>query len=304
MKVNIGALTKDGLQTRVALDERTVAEYADAMREGATFPPVRVFREDGKLWLADGFHRVEAATRAGITRIDAEVTDGAFIDALRFALSCNTKHGKRVTNEDKQNAMRIAWENREALFGGCPSTNLFAETCGVHRNTAAAFIDAQIPTDEPPMIPPKRPKQVAQNVQPQMPVRPTRIVVGTDGKSYPVRPTKQVEQAHAVPTDRYGVEIPPAINDAFDTSLLNEVLSNISRARVSLRFNFDRGNIRFAAVRQDAMIELDNAYNYIAAGKPHCVCRMCQGNGCMACHERGWQTEDEYNRNPKEFLAE
>ena len=40
------------------------------------------------------------------------------------------------------------------------------------------------------------------------------------------------------------------------------------------------------------------------AAEPHCVCRMCQGQGCKACHGRGWQTEEEYKRNPKEFKAE
>ena len=48
-------------------------------------------------------------------------------------------------------------------------------------------------------------------------------------------------------------------------------------------------------------MNLNNAYNFVSAAEPHCVCRMCQGNGCKACHERGWQTEEEYKRNPKEF---
>ena len=131
MKVKIGNLTKDGLQTRVALDERTVQEYADAMRDGDNFPPVKVFMDGSRCWLADGFHRVEAATRAGRTVIDADTAKGGFIDALRWALGCNAKHGKRVTNEDKQNAMQMAWDNRQQLFGGDPSTRAMAEMCGV-----------------------------------------------------------------------------------------------------------------------------------------------------------------------------
>ena len=57
-------------------------------------------------------------------------------------------------------------------------------------------------------------------------------------------------------------------------------------------------------MRQDALVQLDNAYRFVSAAEPHCVCRMCQGTGCKACHERGWQTEEEYRRNPKEFKAE
>jgi hypothetical protein len=30
---------------------------------------------------------------------------------------------------------------------------------------------------------------------------------------------------------------------------------------------------------------------------------MCQGDGCKACHNKGFQTEEQYDRNPKEFKA-
>lgn len=308
MKLKISSLWKDGLQTRVALDERTVSEYADAMREGQVFPPVKVFDEPGTgaYWLADGFHRVEAAMRAGVQVVDADVSKGYFVDALRYALGCNAKHGKRVTNEDKQNALAIAWANRDALFGGIPSGALLAATCGVHRNTAAAFLAEHAEPQTPPVAPVRRqssanaPVQVAQIVQPAAPVRK---VVGTDGKSYPVRPVRFVpaRPEHVVPTDRYGVEIPVAANIVFENDWrIGKVLDAISEARCALR----GGDAVFAAVRQDALVQLNNAYNFVAAAAPHCVCRMCQGQGCAACHGRGWQTGEEYERNPKEFKAQ
>lgn len=319
MKVKIGNLTKDGLQTRVALDERTVQEYADAMRDGDNFPPVKVFMDGSRCWLADGFHRVEAATRAGRTVIDADTAKGGFIDALRWALGCNAKHGKRVTNEDKQNAMQMAWDNRQQLFGGDPSTRAMAEMCGVARQTAATFIDgvANLATPQPPAVtaPVRRPmsanggRQVAQNVLPQ---RPVRTVVGTDGKQYLVRPvrpaaakapTRPAAPAHVVPTDRFGVEIPVPLQAAFDGDGLAEVYAQISSARTRLRFGLENNVAEFAAVRQDALVQLDNAYSFVKSAQPYCVCRMCQGQGCKACHGRGWQTEDEYKRNPDDFKA-
>ena len=306
MKVKIGNLTKDGLQTRVALDERTVQEYADAMRDGDNFPPVKVFMDGSRCWLADGFHRVEAATRAGRTVIDADTAKGGFIDALRWALGCNAKHGKRITNEDKQNAMQMAWDNRQALFGGDPSGALLAETCGVHRNTASAFISEHI------QMPSKRGIQSAQNVQ--IVKMPTRKVVTVSGSTYsapvrPVRPaaakppTRPAAPAHVVPTDRFGVEIPVPLQAAFDGDGLAEVYAQISSARTRLRFGLQNNVAEFAAVRQDALVQLDNAYSFVKSAQPFCVCRMCQGQGCKACHKRGWQTEDEYERNPKEFKA-
>ena len=139
-----------------------------------------------------------------------------------------------------------------------------------------------------------------------MPVRPTQLI-GANGKMYPVRPSMQTRPsrpAHVVPVDRYGTEIPVEINDAFDGVVLADVCGLISKARCALRKGFEDKLPQFAAVRQDALVQLDNAYSFVSAAEPHCVCRMCQGTGCKACHGRGWQTEEEYRRNPKEFKAE
>ena len=313
MKVKIGNLTKDGLQTRVALDERTVQEYADAMRDGDNFPPVKVFMDGSRCWLADGFHRVEAATRAGRTVIDADTAKGGFIDALRWALGCNAKHGKRITNEDKQNAMQMAWDNRQQLFGGDPSGALLAETCGVHRNTASAFVAEHI--QQPPAVtaPVRRPKSANGGVQPAQNVQvvkmPTRPVIGRNGRviNMPVRPaavkapTRPAAPAHVVPTDRFGVEIPVPLQAAFDGDGLAEVYAQISSARTRLRFGLQNNVAEFAAVRQDALVQLDNAYSFVKSAQPFCVCRMCQGQGCKSCRETGFQTEDQFKRNPPEF---
>ena len=108
-----------------------------------------------------------------------------------------------------------------------------------------------------------------------------------------------------MPVDRYGTEIPVAINDAFNGGVLAVICALISKARVALRHGIEDKHPQFAAVRQDALLQLDNAYRFVSAAEPHCVCRICQGNSesCKACHGRGWQTEEEYKRNPKEFQA-
>ena len=137
------------------------------------------------------------------------------------------------------------------------------------------------------------------------PARPTQLI-GANGKMYPVRPsmpTRPSKPAHVVPVDRYGTEIPVEIQEAFDGGVLADICGLISKARVALRKGFEDKDPAFAAVRQDALVNLNNAYNFVNAAEPHCVCRMCQGTGCKACHERGWQTEEEYKRNPKEFKA-
>ena len=161
--IPISAISSDGLQIRVAIDERTVSEYADAIQNGAKLPPIVVFHsivvsppgternsagivlDDAEdiFFLADGFHRVEACRRLGRKTIKADVRSGDKSDALKFALSANSAHGLRRTNEDKRNAVKVAWENRLSLFGvDNPSERQIAEACGVSH----VFVSNQLET--------------------------------------------------------------------------------------------------------------------------------------------------------------
>ncbi len=330
LKIKIEELNTRDLQTRAALNEDTVSDYAEAMERGDKFPAVTVFTDGAEYYLADGFHRVEALRRIGKKAVMAELQDGDYKAALLYALKANSTHGLRRTNADKRHALEMAWNAREHLFGGEPSQALLADTCGVSYKTVQRFLGASgmdnVQTCSPaaPAMPtrPIRPIMTengnaqAENgtfAAPQMPVRR----VGRDGKTYtvpvaaPVRPTRpgNGEQGmgkgtgHVVPLDRFGTEIPVEINAAFEQEELNEVIRNISDARSVLRSALEAGVEAFKAVRQDALIQLNNAYSFVKSAKAHCVCRICQGNGCKACHERGWQTEEEYDRNPKEFKA-
>lgn len=298
------------LQTRAGTDAETINTYAEAMADGAHFPEVTVFTDGTRYWLADGFHRVMAAKQNGKASISADVRKGTEDDAVVFGGTANNKQGKRPTRADVQHFLQMVWERREAIFGGTPTGGNMAEKCGVSTQTGNRFVQEKLAAM--PVAPTRSTMPMAQlpartnsPIQaPKMPTRPTQLV-GANGKMYPVRPmpTRPERPVRTMPRDRYGVEIPIEINAAFEGGALADLLSTVSKARVALRKAFEDGLAQFAAVRQDALVYLNNAYNFIAAAEPHCVCRMCQGNGCLACHERGWQTEEEYRRNPKEFQA-
>lgn len=320
MKIKIADLDLT-LQTRAGTDADTIRTYAEAMDDGAQFPDVTVFTDGETYWLADGFHRVLAAKSNGKTAISADVRKGTEDDAVVFGGTANNKQGKRPTMADVQHFLSMVWERREAIFGGTPTGGNLAERCGVSRATGERFVQRKLA--EMPKAP-VRP--TASKIQSKMPTRPTHLV-GANGRAYPVRPapkvaettsapvsptvsktqlkmpTRPTRQHPVMPVDRYGTEIPVEMQEAFEPSPLADILSCISKARVALRKGFEDKDPAFAAVRQDALVNLNNAYNFVNAAEPHCVCRMCQGTGCKACHERGWQTEEEYGRNPKEFKA-
>jgi hypothetical protein len=116
------------------VNAQTVAEYAEAMKAGAVFPPVVVFRDPKDVhWLADGFHRCGAAELAGLTEIAADVREGGRREALLHAASANAAHGLRRTNADKRRAVELVltsfpkWSDRK-----------IGEACGVDHKSVAA----------------------------------------------------------------------------------------------------------------------------------------------------------------------
>lgn len=129
VRIALDALTVDpGLQTRAAMNDVTVAEYAEALLAGEVLPPVVVFRDGEGMWLADGFHRVAAARHAGLPDVDAIVHDGGRREALLHAVGANARHGLRRTNADKRRAVEMLLADNE---WGARSDNWIAEKCGV-----------------------------------------------------------------------------------------------------------------------------------------------------------------------------
>jgi len=319
------------IQTRSATDAETVEEYAETAQRGVKFPPVSVVRDGkhGKLWLWDGIHRMEAARRIGKTRIRAEVTDGTYLDALRLALGANATHGLRRSNADKRHALEMAWENRREIWprtdGADPSTEILAEACGLHLNTVKAFMRTIQPTQNVPVEGCDRvgkmyqlkaaqgvnnvPVQPMQNVPVGMRgAAPVRRVFGKDGKtrSAPIR-AHAPHRASNVMLDRFGVEIPMEIRDAFTGETARDQIESMLQSVVRLlKGAMEAHDPSVTQYRQADLIELQNLLRTAKFTRPYCVCRICQGNGrgsCSACHETGFQTEEQYKRNPKEFQA-
>lgn len=128
---------KGGTQSRVALNDAVVAEYAEVIRLGGELPPVIVFNDgasDG-LWLADGFHRFHAHRAAGAVEICCDVRVGTRRDAILHSVGANAAHGLRRTNEDKRNAVATLLADPEWAAW---SNEAVARACHVSPHTVAA----------------------------------------------------------------------------------------------------------------------------------------------------------------------
>lgn len=148
-----------GTQARVATNDEAISSYADAMLEGAQFPPIATYFDGSKYWLADGFHRFLAAQRNELETISAEVYEGSRSDALRHALGANSTNGIYRSNADKRNSAEIALEEWVDM-----SNALIASLCKV----------------SPDLV-----RRCRMEMEKENRIESPKHVTGKDGKQYP-----------------------------------------------------------------------------------------------------------------------
>ena len=100
---------------RAGMNADTILDYETVIRAAGAwpFPPVIIYYDGAHYWLADGFHRLNAAYRADLTAIPAEVRAGTRRDAILHAAGANASHGLRRTNADKRRAVEVLLRDAE-----------------------------------------------------------------------------------------------------------------------------------------------------------------------------------------------
>lgn len=93
-------------QVRVKLDERAVKRYEDMSRAGMEPPPIKVARVGKKLYLIDGWHRMEAGAlrinpglHAG-PEVDVLLADLTRQEAIWEAAKANLNHGVQYKSKE------------------------------------------------------------------------------------------------------------------------------------------------------------------------------------------------------------
>lgn len=133
--LELSAIRLDGgTQPRFELNQDVIEEYAEAMKAGAIFPPVTVFYDGTFYWLADGFHRFEAAKKTGALRIAADLKQGTQREAILHSVGVNASHGLRRTSADKRRAVETLLHDPEWRNW---SDSAIAKTCQVDNKTVA-----------------------------------------------------------------------------------------------------------------------------------------------------------------------
>jgi hypothetical protein len=112
--IAIDLIKRDGdTQQRTGLNPEVVAEYAEAIKAGAKFSPVKVKFDGENYWLYDGFHTTEATWGIGQREIECEVSEGTLREAILESVGVNAEHGLRRTNADKRRAVMTLLHDAE-----------------------------------------------------------------------------------------------------------------------------------------------------------------------------------------------
>jgi hypothetical protein len=138
--LNLGALVLDQkLQSRAEINEQTIEDYAESLKQGDEFPPVLAYFDGISYYLTDGYHRYHAHKKAGKAGIICEVVNGTFTDAVLRATSVNSKHGMRRTYADKRKAVMTLLDDFEWSQW---SNSEIARHCGVSHTFVASLSDS------------------------------------------------------------------------------------------------------------------------------------------------------------------
>lgn len=114
MKVNLDKIcTTAGTQTRNGTSAQTVDSYAGLMQDGVEFPPVVLFDDGKKYYLACGFHRYAARKKLGAIDIDAEIRKGSLRDAILYSMTANAAHGLQLSVAERRSNIEKMLDDME-----------------------------------------------------------------------------------------------------------------------------------------------------------------------------------------------
>lgn len=149
-QIAITKIRRDGgTQSRATLNIQIIDEYAAAMRRDEEFPPIKLIYTGEAYILVDGFHRVEAAIKAKLDTISADVEPGTLEDAQWASYAANPAHGLPRSSDDKRRAIAAALKHPK---GGEKSDREIASHIRVDHKTVGAVRKQLIERGEIPQL--------------------------------------------------------------------------------------------------------------------------------------------------------
>jgi len=314
MKIALTKIRRDGgTQPRAGLNQERIEHYAEAYGAGIHMPSVLVMHDGTDYWLYDGFHRCAGAELAGLSGVDAGITQGTREDAVWASLAANRDHdtaGLYRSNEDKKRAVLRALEMRPKM-----ADNAIAKHVGVDHKTVAKYRgtlgnsqpDKRIGADGRAYPAPPPPPPPLKSSSPRVePFPDSSNAPDVAAEAEPNAPKKVFKQTGTTEGDVIGRGIPERCLDIWARRHEpQELLSAISRVRAIVREAQEQedqlyGEVNFSFV----LSHLDQAYTGLTVARPYAVCPYCHGDGCKVCCNRGMVSKYRWDKACAEEFKE
>lgn len=141
-----------------AINEGRVDQYAEAMRRGDQFPPVIAHGKQGKLILADGNHRLQAAIKAR-KPLATYVISGDPQTIVLITFEANARHGLPTAEDERLQQALYLMDNGASVRAAAAALSIpekLVNAASIRRNTDQRFLENQIS----PLIIEKMPEPV------------------------------------------------------------------------------------------------------------------------------------------------
>jgi hypothetical protein len=274
-----------GTQFRAKTNNERVEEYACMIGDGLDWPfdsACDVVFDGTSYYLVDGFHRYLAAKSVGRESLKCNVTNGTLRDAIKAALSANSRHGLYRSNEDKRKAVEFALADSE---WGKLSNVAIAQLCGVNEKLIRTMREV-----------------ISGSAKPNLNEKRT----GKDGKQYPATKPKEqpfplvyedVPAEESEPETEREPQPPPkptkkqsaaelAIENAHHIASVRQLVYGLQKAMKSVPEV--EGTQLYHARLKRMLNMVDGLPGAIRACEPYKVCGHCGGKGCAQCGNHGW----------------
>lgn len=287
-------------------------EYAEAIKNGAKFPPVKAVedKEHKTLWLYDGFHTLAAHGKLGKTHVEADVIEGDFDKALELSWQSNSEHGEKRKKGDMKNVLRSFFGTKPKMRKAAGheiarQTKISERWCRAIR----AELEEEGFFKKPEVAAKDKPEPAAAadgaaaegNGEPDGSATPAGAAKGRGtrggkkkGKGQGKRGRPAGVTAPRAVKDKEGRVVPedlPALVAVFKTPVVDGALDTGNTFRDTI--NSVKGTnpwINYAEFNE----QMERLMAMVAGAVPHSVCPACQGKECERCRNSGYLPEAHY----------
>lgn len=300
-----------GTQARASINAECVAEYAERIKAGDTFPDPVAFFDGAEHWLAEGFHRYHALRRLERKKAEFDIRKGTLRDAILFAAAANSSHGLRRTSADKRKAVKMLLADPE--WAG-KSDRWIAEACCVS-HTFVGEVRGELEAKATGSSSSSTGNVASSNGKDAHDSEKSTAATtreGKDGKTRTVEPTKPKYEKTSAETGKASTVAtkpaepdPPADTPEAKLAELQRPYREAVNAINEIRRTFSKliedpkTGAHLGPPWNRIKKALDDAKTPLAQAAPAAWCPKCKGKGCAKCQQTGWLPKSVWDGLPE-----